>query len=499
MASITLGACLLLGLSTSLQLRRVTMRQTNASLASLATLTAHNISAGLDFGMQESVRGAISGLFGINGVRFAMVLRPDGTAFVQMGDPPPTQLDLSPFASLRVQQCSGFLVAGSPVRDASNVVIGSLFIGYSLAPTHQVLQANVLWLLGITLALALISILLGHTLGRRLTTPLLQLTDAARKLAVGLFDEPLPVQSDDEVGLLARTFNMMTGRLAAYRREVERTNQRLEAKVQERTEELRQKNIALELQNERVLEASRLKSAFLANVSHELRTPLNAILALSELLQDGLAGDLNDEQRSHATMIHRSGTGLLYLINDILDLSKIEAGKMEIHPIECDILGELRKAASAMEPLAAGRRLELQLLIPPGPKVRLDADRVRQILMNLLGNAIKFTERGYVEVSAQVDTERERLVASVKDTGIGIAPEDLVTIFHEFRQVDGSPSRRYGGTGLGLSISKRLAELMGGTIEVESCLGRGSHFRLVLPAPVAEDAEAPSSRIPRAA
>jgi|GEM_PF-3107360 len=480
MASVTLGACLLLGLTTSLRFRNETLRQTNDSIVSFTSLMAHNIGPGLSAGEPESVRDAISGLFGISGIRFVTVLRPSGETFVSMGDPLPTGVDRDPSAAVCVQKLSEMLVYSAPVRDASNSVIGTLLIGYSMGTTRHVLETNILWLFGITLALALISILIGHTLGRRLTTPLLELTDSTRKLAAGLFDEPLPIRSNDEVGLLAKTFNMMTARLAASRKEVERSRQLLEGKVQERTEELRQKNLALELQNERVLEASRLKGAFLANVSHELRTPLNAILALSELLTEGLSGELNEEQRSHVEMVHRSGTGLLHLINDILDLSKIEAGRMEIHPIRCDVLGEIRRVATEMQPMAASRGLDLRLSIAEGPLVRADVDRVRQILVNLLGNALKFTERGYVEVTAVVDASG-LLDLSVRDTGIGIAQDQLESIFQEFRQVDGSPSRRYGGTGLGLSISQRLADLMGGNLEVDSTLARGSIFRLRIP------------------
>lgn len=499
MGGLAVGACLLLGFSTIVQLRRVTLRQTHDSLVSISSLTAHNIAAGLDFGMPNSVQNALSGLFGIDGVRFAQVHDATGRVFVAMGDSPPVAIDLAPPASTTVDRHPEMLVARSPVRDATGLVIGTLAIGFSLAQTNHLIQTNVLLLLGITLALAAISVFIGHTLGRRLTTPLLGLTEAARRLGLGLFDEPLQINSNDEVGLLARTFNMMTARLASFRREVERTNQQLEAKVRERTEELRQKNITLELQNERALEASRLKSAFLANVSHELRTPLNGILALSELLQDGLAGELTDEQRSHVLMIYGSGSNLLKLINDILDISKIEAGRMELRPAMWDILGEIRSITTEMQPLAAGRGLDLRVGISDGAPVWIDRDRLRQIVVNLLGNAIKFTERGYVEITASIDARTERLSVEVVDTGIGIAPEDQRAIFQEFRQVDGSPSRRYGGTGLGLSISLRLAELMGGRLSVESALGQGSRFRLSIPVPRSEPAQDQPQEMPEAA
>ena len=487
MAAIAVGACLLLGFFSIIQMSRVTLKRTHDHLTSLAVVTAHTISAGLDFGVAGPVQDALSGLFGIDGVRFARVIRSDGERFVTMGDAPPAGMDIAPPPAAEVTTRDGILVARAPVRDASGIVIGTLWIGYSLDRTNRTIRMNVLLLLGLTLALAGVSVAIGLRLGRRLTTPLLQLTEAARRLGLGMFEEPLSIRSNDEVGLLADTFNLMTARLAAFRREIERTNQELEIKVRERTEELRQKNLALELQNEQVLEASRLKSAFLANVSHELRTPLNGILALSEFLADGLAGDLSQEQREHVGVIHRSGSGLLRLINDILDLSKIEAGRTELHPVTCNVLDELRRVVTELRPLAEGKGLDLRSRIAEGSDVVIDPDRVRQIVLNLTGNAIKFTERGYVEVSAWTDPADETLTVEVRDTGIGIASQDLATIFQEFRQVDGSSTRRYGGTGLGLAISQRLAEMMGGIVEVQSELGRGSQFRLRVACPVLRD------------
>jgi signal transduction histidine kinase len=498
-AGVTTGACLLFGFATSLQLRDVTLDQAKRSLLSLAQVTAHEAAAGLELDAPIAVRKSLSGLFGIGDVRFALVVRPDGGEFVSMGAPPPTSYERGFGGVTRVNQIPGMLIAAVPIRNNANLVIGDLVIGYALDQTERALQMNVLLLLVMTVALAAISIMIGRALGKRLTTPMLQLTEAAKGLAAGRFNEPLTVDSNDEVGILASTFNTMSRDLLESRRQVERTNQELEARIRERTEELRQKNIALEMQTERALDASRLKSAFLANVSHELRTPLNAILALSEMMKDGIAGDLTEEQHAHVTMIHRSGSGLLRLINDVLDLSKIEAGRMELDLGPCDILDDLRRAAIEMQPLAAAKGLDLRIRIDRGRRVRLDTDRVRQILVNLLGNAIKFTERGYVEVDARIDPDRGELQLSVRDTGIGIAPEDLRSIFQEFQQADNSPSRRFGGTGLGLTISHRLAEMMGGTIVVESVLGRGSHFRTVLPVRFVDEQVVEESDVPRAA
>ncbi|NWF91214.1 MAG: HAMP domain-containing protein [Ignavibacteriaceae bacterium] len=478
---IAVGSCLVIAVTTSLHLRDTTLRQTERSLLSLAEVTAHTVSAGLDFGLPGSVQTTLAGLFKIPDIRYVAVRKSNGEVFVSMGDDPGIPLCPMHGGASAIHQHPGFLVATTPVRDMADLAIGELTILYSMERTNRALMSSILWRLLILLGTAVASVIASLSIARHLTTPLTRLTEAAQRLAAGRFDEPVRVASNDEIGILARTFNTMSRALLDSRRQVERANQELEGRIRERTEELRQKNIALELQTERALEASRLKSAFLASVSHELRTPLNAILALSELMKDGLAGELTEEQQSHVTMIHSSGSGLLRLINDVLDLSKIEAGKMELTPKPCNVLEELRRAVTQMEPLASRKGLDLRVAIPAGPIVSLDGDRVRQILVNLLGNAIKFTERGYVEVAAEVKEGPDLLEMSVRDTGIGIDKQDLQAIFQEFRQVDGTPSRKFGGTGLGLTISRRLVEMMGGQIFVESTLGEGSCFRVEIP------------------
>lgn len=491
-AGITIITCLLLGAATSLLVHRVSMKQTTEELTALTELTAHDISTGFGFGKEWPVRNALSGLFGIEGVRFAKVSLADGDTFVSMGDTVPRWVDTSTAWSTRIEEGSELLVASTPIHDKSNQVIGTLSLGYRPDKSRNLLSANLTWLIAITVALAFVSVLVGISLAKRLTKPLLGLTDAARRLAAGTMDKPVPVESDDEVGELARTFNEMSAKLARSRQEVLEANQRLEEKVAERTLELEQANNSLQQQNEQARDASESKSSFLASVSHELRTPLNGILALSELLKDGVAGELTEEQHSHADMIHRSGTNLLRLINDVLDLSKIEAGKLEIHPVECDLLGDLQRTLGGMTSLAQAKKLDLRTNIDNGPHVIADSSRVCQVLVNLVGNAIKFTNRGYVEVCAGIGRETKQLTIDVSDTGIGMPPESLEMIFQEFRQIDEPSSSKLGGTGLGLAISRRLAEMMGGTLEVESTLGQGSKFTLSIPLEVCpERAEGP--------
>jgi GAF domain-containing protein/anti-sigma regulatory factor (Ser/Thr protein kinase) len=230
--------------------------------------------------------------------------------------------------------------------------------------------------------------------------------------------------------------------------------------------------------------ANRLKSEFLARVSHELRTPMNSINGYSELLLRGTYTVLNDKQSDRVERILRNGRNLLALIDDLLDLSKIDAGKMELRLTEVNIYDELNAVLFTLEQQATTRGLYLRAEVSQDlPLVRVDSIRLRQVITNLLGNAIKFTKEGGVSIRAEryMEDNREMLALRVIDTGIGIRPEDQQIIFDEFRQVDGSATREYGGTGLGLAITKRLIELMGGRIWVESALGKGSIFTILIP------------------
>jgi signal transduction histidine kinase/ActR/RegA family two-component response regulator len=254
----------------------------------------------------------------------------------------------------------------------------------------------------------------------------------------------------------------------------------LEARVAARTHDLELAQQELEARSRRGEEADRLKSAFIANMSHEIRTPLNSVLALSQLLRDGVAGPLTVDQRRYLEVVERNGQGLLHLINDILDLSRIEAGHIEIDAQSLDVAAQIEAVADALGPLAAAKGLDLAIMLPPDlPRVRADADRFRQILTNLVGNAIKFTETGQVRISA--DVRDDAITLHVTDTGVGIPDSYRDKIFQEFFQVDQTLVRRQGGTGLGLAIAQRLARLMDGDISVESVVGKGSRFSLRLP------------------
>ncbi|GEM_PF-3061563 len=235
---------------------------------------------------------------------------------------------------------------------------------------------------------------------------------------------------------------------------------------------------------EEMREADRLKSQFLANMSHELRTPLNSIIGFSKVILKGIDGPVTEKQREDLTAIYNAGQHLLGLINDILDLSKIEAGKMELAFSEVDLREIIQGVMSTAAGLVKDRPIELITDVPDDlPRVQADNIRIRQVLLNLISNAAKFTEEGHIGISARTIRRagQEEIVVAVFDTGPGIKPEDQERIFEPFSQVDASPTRKTGGTGLGLSICRHLVELHGGVIWVESVPGEGSTFAFTLP------------------
>ncbi len=258
------------------------------------------------------------------------------------------------------------------------------------------------------------------------------------------------------------------------------SNVRAYAKLSQLARELTERNAALVKQRDQLSEMNRLKSEFLANTSHELRTPLNAILGYTELIHEGIYGPTTIEQREGLEGIRESATNLLTLINQILDLSKVESGKIELYVTEVAVHDLTQHVASESQVLAKNRPYKVTVDCPTRIVLKTDHLKVQQILTNLVANSIKFTERGSVQIIA-APTKDGGCDISVKDTGIGIRKEDQRRIFDEFRQADGSSTRKYGGTGLGLSIARRFAMLLGGRLDVESEPGKGSTFTLHMP------------------
>ncbi|MGK4005246.1 response regulator [Sorangium sp. So ce1036] len=292
--------------------------------------------------------------------------------------------------------------------------------------------------------------------------------------------------SNEELEQQAAAMREAQARLESQQAELEQTNVQLEehalALGKQREELLAAQRAMLE-SVEALGRANQYKSEFLANMSHELRTPLNSALILARLLADNKEGNLSPEQVRFAATIHAAGSDLLELINDILDLSKIEAGRVDVRPEPAALLGITGALEQAFSPVARDRELSFRVEVAPGAPGALytDVQRLQQILKNLLANAFKFTERGGVVL--EVAPERGGRVAfAVRDTGIGIPEDQHEVIFEGFRQADGTTNRKYGGTGLGLTISRELARLLGGDIDLESAPGVGSCFRVVIPA-----------------
>ncbi|MEX1187323.1 MAG: ATP-binding protein [Gemmatimonadaceae bacterium] len=263
-------------------------------------------------------------------------------------------------------------------------------------------------------------------------------------------------------------------------RELKTFSSQLEDRIRAATSDLAAQNARLQWQSQELEKAYRLKSEFLASMSHELRTPINALIGYTALILDKIYGDVNDRQVEALQRIHASAQHLLVLINDILDLARIEAGRMPLHLENVDLRHILLEVTSQMEPLFRKKGLVFSWKMDPGTvPMRTDRTKVKQIMLNLLSNAVKFTHRGSVGVTAVA--QNGIVSISVVDTGIGIAEEHLAGIWEDFRQVDQSSTREFGGTGLGLSITRKLVEALGGHVDLRSTLGEGSTFTITLP------------------
>jgi signal transduction histidine kinase len=372
-------------------------------------------------------------------------------------------------------------------RDLGNFVL-YLSLDYAKEMAMRPIQKNMLI---IALMALLAAVGVGYFYTRSITNPLARLIIAADKVAHGDYDYMFKLNIPDEVGILSYRFDTMRQELKKQMKALQDFNRSLEEKVNERTEKLTKtlsENVRLyedalkrtdelRIAHRESQEASRLKSEFLANMSHELRTPLSSILSLSEILLSKLDGPLTREQEKQVKIINRSGQMLLNLINDVLDMAKIESGNVNVNCENFLIKDSIVNIVGTIESLAAEKNIELitEIGLDVPEYVFNDEYKIQQIVLNLLSNAVKFTKLGWVKLKLN-RFNQQLLVVEVTDTGIGIRAEHHQLIFQEFRQVDGSTTRKYGGSGLGLAICKNLVELIGGKIWVESDGRHGSTF-----------------------
>ncbi len=377
-----------------------------------------------------------------------------------------------------------FPVRSTGGKNPPGSLLGVVVVEYAAPRARMAFLIN----LGLSLmagALAgILAILVFYLITHKLIlSPVRSLTKVAENVSQGKHGVRSNIATGDEFEELSRAFNAMLSHLQASENELRRINTSLDVKMAE----LAERNVAL-------YEADKIKSQFMSNVSHELRTPLASIIGFAELLREAASAEGGRKLR-YTENIMSSGRMLLGLINDLLDLAKIEAGKLELHPAPVNMPDMLRNLMDLMRPLADKKSLQLVASIPEVcPTILSDTGRIQQILYNLLSNAVKFTPEGGLVEMKLTTTDDDHLRIQVRDTGIGIPEEELSGVFEKFRQLDGSMTREHSGTGLGLAISRELVDRLGGSLQVESEVGEGSVFTVILPPSLPEENETTAQR-----
>ena len=465
-----------------------------SSVSIQAQIIGDNTVSALLFNDPRSAGKTLSALDANRHLAYAQIYTPDGQPFagywregagetLPLPVIPTGQVQIHWFKDGHLGLARAIIFQGKPT--------GAVYISSDLGAMNDRLKSYAVITILVFLASLVVALLISRLSQRVISEPVMKLAQTVRIVSTekNYSIRAATNPNRDEVSTLIESVNELLEQIQQRDGALQRAQHDLEQRVRERTIQLAVANKELDLRNREVERATKMKSKFLASMSHELRTPLNAIVGFSDLLAEGTPGQLNDKQRRFVNHIKQGSAHLLQLINDILDLSKIEAGQLELRSEEFLVTDALPEVLSTIHPLAMAKNIGVEQKVESKSLVKADRVRFKQILYNLLSNAVKFTPRGGRIAIESVD-HWDFVRVSVTDSGIGIRPEDQKVIFDEFRQIEGSADGPHEGTGLGLAITKRLVEQQGGQISVESELGKGCRFTFTLLA-----AE-PTSKVP---